>query len=400
MTRTVGFRGHRLYGKGYWQPKLLESLLNRVQTDIVPFAKESTWSINNPPLSQGSCMKIELILGTEIIHHADKSCLITSKFNKVTLTIDGEVITFSLPLPRFKQLLGSFRLIRRLLRLDKCSAALATNRNSLVIAHMGHLYCYDIAERTLKKTGTLKQCRTVLHMSIATLDSETFVLGEYGRNSERGPVPIHVSKDGGRSWKTHDVFRGNSIRHIHGIYHDPFTDHLWVTTGDFNGECYLYEFRDDSLQDPIIHGDGTQTWRTVSLFFSESSVVWIMDSQLETSHLVTMDRQTGAITVGQAFPGPVWYAKTLSDGCYLAQTTVEKGEGVHTDQAQIFLSRDLSSWKEVAAYPHDGWPLGYFKNAVIAFSNGEQTSKDFYISAEAIKGMDGRGFRCQLGVNT
>lgn len=382
------------------QPRGLNPAFDKFRTEVRLVDSDGTRAGQNPVSLRGSFMKIERILGAEIVHHADSSWLITSRFNVVTLTNGGQATTFSLPLSRLNRLLGSVRLVRRFLRLDKCSIALAQNRKTLIVAHMGHLYCYDIDLKTLRKTGTLQQCRTVLHMSIATPGPETFILGEYGRNKNRGPVPMHMSRDGGRSWTAVNVFHENSIRHIHGVYHDPFTDHLWVTTGDFEGECYLYEFQDNSYENPIIHGDGSQKWRTVNLFFSESNVVWIMDSQLETSHLVTFDRQTGAITVGQSFPGPVWYTKTLSNGCYLAQTTVERGPGVHTDRAHIFLSRDLSIWNEVAAYPHDGLPLGYFKNAVIAFSNGDQTSENFYISAEAIKGMDGRGYHCKLIENT
>ena len=84
---------------------------------------------------------------------------------------------------------------------------------------------------------------------------------------------------------------------------------------------------------------------------------------------------------------------------YLLQTTFEKGDGVITDSAHLFVSRNLKDWSEIALFRHDGMPLRFFKNAVLAFSNGEQKSNSFYMSAEAIKGMDGKAFKCQITKN-
>ena len=112
-----------------------------------------------------------------------------------------------------------------------------------------------------------------------------------------------------------------------------------------------------------------------------------------------MDRETDEILVDRAFPGPIWYIKSLTDGWHLLQTVVENGVGVFSKNVHIFLSNDLKNWQEVAVFPHDGLPLRYFKNAVVAFANGEQTSQKFYLSAEAIKGMDGQSFQCKISKN-
>ncbi len=339
-------------------------------------------------------LKLKPLEDAEIVHHSDDQFLIFSKFNKIHISVNGEKDVIELPLSLHHKILGRFRMLRRLLRLDKSSVRLAQDRSTIVVTYRSNVYCYTLATKTLKVAHQLKHCKTVMHMSIASLEPKTLILGEYGSNPDRSGVPIYLSEDGGLTWSTPCVIE--NVRHIHGVYHDPFTDHIWVATGDFQGECFLFEYPDKTFENPIVHGDGSQIWRTVNLFFSKQSVVWIMDSQLETSHLVTMNRNDNSIDVTQPFPGPVWYIKTLSDNIHLAQTTVEIGEGVHTGCAHIYYSTDLAKWENVASFRHDGWSLKYFKFGVISFSNGVQKSDKFYISCEAIKNMDGKSYECSL----
>ena len=97
------------------------------------------------------------------------------------------------------------------------------------------------------------------------------------------------------------------------------------------------------------------------------------------------------------FPGPVWYIKQLEDGYYLAATAQEIGPGVHDRYAHLMVSRDLENWEDVYQFKHDGLPKRVFKFGVIGFADGVQTSRGFYIFAEAIKGLDGKTALCEIG---
>ena len=121
-------------------------------------------------------------------------------------------------------------------------------------------------------------------------------------------------------------FAAGSIRHVHGVFPDPYSDRLWIPTGDGAGECYLVS-ADYDFTDVVRYGDGSQAWRAVTLFFEPDRIVWGMDSERETSYLQIFDRRTAALTRGCAFPGPVWYGKRLAAGPALVQTTVEIGSG-------------------------------------------------------------------------
>lgn len=289
-----------------------------------------------------------------------------------------------------------FRLSRRALRLDKCNvvAADATYEHFVVI-YQGQVYSYAFSRAELTPTLKLNNCRTVLHQSIACVDGRYVFMGEYGANSARGPVPVYGSADQGRTWRVVYEFPEKTIKHVHGCYWDPYEKKVWVTTGDFPGECQML-VADLDFKHVEKLGDGHQSWRAVCLFFRPDAVYWIMDSQLETNHLMRLDRATRRVTKLRSFPGPVWYGKDLADGVALVATANEIGPGVHDDRAHVFASRDLETWNEVVSYPHDRMPKRYFKFGVVGFADGAQSSERFYLFGEALSGLDGKVAECSI----
>ena len=143
-------------------------------------------------------------------------------------------------------------------------------------------------------------------------------------------------------------------------------------------------------------GTGQQEYRACNAFFEKDVVHWVIDSQLQDSYHVILDRKQRTLTQGQMFPGPVWYIKRLSDGVFLAGTAQEIGEGVHDDRVHLLASKDLVHWEDVAQFEHDGMPKQFFKFGVIGFADGTQSSNSFYLFAEAIKGLDGKSAVCAI----
>lgn len=326
---------------------------------------------------------------TDCVHHYDSATgdCITSVGNRFTALIDGETYRWSIPVRMVRRPLLASRLARRALRLDKSNVCINHRRDGLVILYLGGIWFYDLKSRQLQRVATLRQCRNVLHCGIAVTENGIF-FGEYGANPHREPVPVWGSHDDGRSWRI--VWQTPPGRkHIHGVYADPFGDQLWIPTGDFEGECYLIS-ADSAFADVVTHGDGTQAWRPVSLFFDRDRIAWVMDTQLETSFLQIFDRKTGTLTQHAAFPGPCWYSKQLTDGWSVLQTTVEVGPGVLSDHVHLYASCNLVDWVEFARFRKDRWPMRYFKFGVVAFADGPQTSDDFVMFGEAVEKMDGK----------
>ena len=297
----------------------------------------------------------------EIMHYVDPDLRIASCHNRVFVTEAGEETEITLPAPRWQIVLGSSRLARRGLRLDKCNVV-PVGKN-LIIVRRGIVYHYDRAARTLTTSLRLRQCRNVLHQAITVLDDREVFFGEYGSNPERGPVPVYRSQDGGRSWETVFEFPAGQIRHVHGCYWDAFEERLWVVTGDFENECQMLVADKDFATKEWI-GDGNQMYRTCNLFFEEDAVHWIMDSQLEANYHIKLQRGNRCASRLRLFPGPVWYIKRLADGYYLAATVQEIGPGVRDAYAHFMVSDDLESWHSVHRFEHDGLPKRYLKSGV------------------------------------
>ncbi len=339
-------------------------------------------------------LAVREVLPGEIAHHYDPSSAeeLFSTANVFFGRLGGRRFTFTIPLPASRRIRTTTRMLRRLTRADKSNAVFNRSRDGIVTLYGGSVFFYDIARESLVQTCTLTQCRNVLHQGIAVTERGIF-FGEYGANADRNAVPVWASRDDGRTWSIACELPAGTVKHIHGIYADPHTDSLWMPTGDFANECFLFEAVGGDFSRLIRHGSGQQDWRPVSLFFEHDCIVWAMDSQLQASHLQIYDRRTEELSEGRAFPGPVWYSKQLTDGTAILQTTVEVGPGSTSDHAHLFASRDLRDWWEVGRYRKDPWPMRYFKFGVVAFADGAQPPDDFVIFGEALNGLDGRILR-------
>ena len=121
-----------------------------------------------------------------------------------------------------------------------------------------------------------------------------------------------------------------------------------------------------------------------------------MDSPLETSYLQIYNRANGKLERGIDFPGPVWYSKVLMDGSAICQSTVEIGQGVESNYAQLFFSDNFIEWTSVAKFRKDCLSKKYFKFGVIAFSEGNQNTNQFTMHTEALVGVDGKSMICSI----
>lgn len=325
--------------------------------------------------------------------------MITSHYRSVSVEQAGNPRRLELPGAGVERLAGSFlrlgwsRLARRALRLDKCNVAPVGD--DLVIIRQGKVYHYHHNSGRLTHSLSLRNCRNVLHQSIAVLDEHVVYFGEYGNNPNRDTVPLYRSLDGGVSWEQIFTFPTGKVKHVHGCYWDPVECKIWVFTGDFTGECHIL-VADRDFEKLEWVGDGGQAYRACNAFFKPGAVHWIMDSQLEPSHHVVLDRKTRKIEKSVIFPGPVWYIKRLENGYYLAATAQEIGPGVLDGYAHLLASRDLEHWEDVHRFKHDGLPKRYFKFGVVGFADGAQSSEKFYLFFEALKGVDGRIAECRI----
>lgn len=331
----------------------------------------------------------------EIVHFYSDELLVASTHRRIVVqSLHGGRTVIELPRTKFDAL-GVSRLARRALRLDKCNVFPLDQRGeSLILIRQGCVYKYD-ESNGLRQTLTLRQSRNVLHTDFCLTKSGRLLFGEYGSNAERQPIPIYASDDDGESWRIAYQISAGKAKHVHGVYADKYSDKIWIFTGDADGESWVIE-ADEDFSEVCYFGDGSQIYRACTVFFTPDKVVWGMDSPLQPSQTVHLDRHTGGVELHGSFPGPIWYGLEVPNNGYLLASTVEPGDAVTGDEAGIYFSEDLLTWTKLAAFTKDRWPMGLFKFGVIGFSRGERSDGSFFIFGEALKGLDGTSFRCKI----
>lgn len=328
----------------------------------------------------------------EIIHYADEKKVISSKFNIIRIRDASGENHIKLPIPLHKLLLGKFRLVRRLLRLDKM--CVIPSAAGYVVFWQGRVYHLSTDCTKLICVMEMIGCRNPLHNAVANIDGKELFFGEYGRPHPEGKS-IYRSLDGGLSWQKVFNISNDKIRHIHSCNWDPYEEKVWVFTGDFEGQSYAL-CADREFKEVEWIGDGSQYYRAINPFFEKDSVHWLMDSPLKEVHHIKLNREKRQIEIKQSFPGPVWYSKKLEDGYYLAATAQEKGPSHKDKYLHFMVSRDLVKWEDIATFESDSLPKGLFKFGVITFADGFQTSNRFFLFFEAVKGLDGKSRLCKL----
>ncbi len=116
-------------------------------------------------------MKLEIVeeIDGEIAHFYEP-CSNTNLFSKANTffgMLNGEPFKFTINISLQNKAFTIFRIMRRLLRLDKSSAVFNYKKDGIIVLYQSSIYFYDLKLRKLEIAGQLRQCRNVLHSGIA-----------------------------------------------------------------------------------------------------------------------------------------------------------------------------------------------------------------------------------------
>lgn len=336
---------------------------------------------------------IEKIPKATIIHHIENGGKVWAThgrrifYREESRWQNFAIFPFTFP----RDIFAFSRLTTRVMRSDKCN--LIVNKFGKILGIRGG-WVYSI-ERGITKLLFRIQGDCVLHGSICEDGAGNFYFGEYFMNPERKTVHIWRVASDLKSWQSaHEL---ENIRHIHGVFRDlSFENVFWVTVGDFQGECFILQTK-DYFKSFTKFGDGSQTWRAVNLFFTDTHVSWLTDSNLDTNHACRLRRDTGELEVGQPIDASTWYGCTTSEGNHLAFTTIERGPAIESDHSSILVSEDAFHWQKVYAFKKDFWkPVQVFKYGVISCPSGKMHNDSIYLSGEGLVGLDGVSIKARL----
>jgi len=240
----------------------------------------------------------------------------------------------------------------------------AVGENDLVVVAHRMVYHYDLA------AGRWTQPPTPLcgsrPLAVCVTPEGRVYYGEYSGSRQRAPRRVLVSGNAGRAW---DVARTlDGIRHIHGVFHDPWTDVLWVTTGDDDHEAGLWCTTDRfATLDQVV--GGSQRVRVVQPLFTAEAVYFGSDAPAERNYLQRLDRRSGRVEPVHPVDGPVFYGCQV--GGWLFFATVCEPSRVNTGRDVVLWgSPDGECWLRVASFAKDWLSPRLFQYGQVLFPAG------------------------------
>jgi hypothetical protein len=211
--------------------------------------------------------------------------------------------------------------------------------------------------------------------------------GEYIPNFKKKEVKIFRT-DNGENWELIYSFPKKTIRHIHLLQFDPFSQKIWFSTGDADSECLL-GYANDDFSDVEVVGHNHQDWRCLELVFTPEKIYWGTDNPNRQNWLISLDRETHTLRKIARFNGPIYNLKRISSG-YLIVTATEGGMGEWDNRAHLWYSPDIEKllWKECISYEKDWMPFLSFGFGRLLC--GAIFNNSISLCGLALKNIDGR----------
>lgn len=310
------------------------------------------------------------------VHFVDGNFILASTSNDVYCSDDGGskwTLLLRFPLKLYDMLKCSLRLPRRLFR-SGIHHAIKIDKSTVVFWAFGTIYRYDIASRTLQASSLVYSGSRPLSLCFAGKD--TLFFGEYRNNSERSPVHIYGSNDGGMTWHTVWVF--SSIRHVHGVYHDPYTDHIWITTGDEDHESGIWVTKDyfNTVERVVT---GTQQTRAIQLLFNEDFVYFGSDTPKERNWIYRLNRLTRVVDQIQEVDGSIFYGCSVGSNMFFS-TVCEPSIVNKSRTATVWTSRDGIAWRPFLEFRKDIYPMKLFQYGQVIFPFSSRVNNAIWLT--------------------
>lgn len=293
------------------------------------------------------------------------------------------------PCARHLQLAAQSRLLQRLLRAMFYNVlALPDGRYFLTFNQSMGLVAQG---RFTHVRGCVRPCR-VLRCACAVDHNGDVFFGEYIPNTERGVVLVYRLPFGSERIEVAYSFAAGEVRHVHGIYFDPYAKSLWCLTGDREHECKMLA-TDNGFRTVYVVGGGDETWRAVSVLPTERAYYYATDAEFSSNAIYEIDRSSGSRTKRAITSGPAYYSKAIGKELFFA-VSAELCPSQHDRNATIWhLSLSEGTCKSLLSMRKDRLPIKYFLPGTIHFARGPGRADEILFQAVALEGVDSSIFR-------
>lgn len=130
----------------------------------------------------------------------------------------------------------------------------------------------------------------------------------------------------GEYLKDHNL---HCCRHIHVIDRDPYTNDIYVGTGDNDIESAIWVSRDNGLTYDLFYRNG-QIGRTLSFMFTKDCVYWTTDTH-EPQFIVRYNRYSNEVDFIPLINGALWHSFKVNISGNILYVIGSNSEGAHFD---------------------------------------------------------------------
>jgi hypothetical protein len=289
--------------------------------------------------------------------------------------------------PSWKRAAARFRPAQRLLRFMVTNVVPLAGGEVFVTFDKSVGIVRDGKYRALD--GLERPCR-VLRGACAVDRHGNVFFGEYLDNRERGEMRIYKYEIGADRLRVVHTFPAGTIRHVHGIYFDEYNGSLVCLTGDDERECRLTRTFDEFATLEMI-GAGDESWRAVSVLFSEDALFYGTDAEYRANCIYRLDRRSGARDMLGEVSGTVFYAKKLGSEMFFT-TTAENAPSQKENVAALWHVGTDGVLEEVASFPKDFWHPTLFQFGTIHFPFAASLRNELYFQLVGVVG-DNHNYR-------
>jgi hypothetical protein len=209
----------------------------------------------------------------------------SNNFRKIArISVDFSILWFS-----------NFKIFRNYTLKHECIELKINTLGDMCALAGGYMWYMSVKQRKFRKTMKLTHFgfmtgRGIMSTGIMSTKKGDFYFGEYFANPSRSAVNIYKFNNKTYSWSVAYKFPWNHIRHIHALQIDPYTDRLWICTGDENKEAII-GWSGDNFKTITPIGTGSQQWRACQVVFTDKYVYWGTDSSSkEHSGIYSFDK--------------------------------------------------------------------------------------------------------------
>jgi hypothetical protein len=244
--------------------------------------------------------------------------------------------------------------------------------------------------RFARLPGLVRPCR-ILRSGCALARDGNVYFGEYilnpGHDQE---IHLYRYAPGGNRIEVARRFPPGFVRHIHGIYSDPHDGSLWFVSGDLDAECRMLRSRDGFETFEVV-GEGDETWRCVSLAFTERAIYYATDSEFRRNQVFRLDRATGVRSLVGDIDGPVYVGKAVGQDVFFA-VTAELCPSQVGRSATLWHVDEKDRLSKCVAFEKDALHRVYFMVGTLHLTRGPGFSDRFYMHGVALRNADNRTF--------